>query len=68
MEAGMQDPNKSGEGPLSSKELERDLTDGGATLPQEVAPGHLLPESERDPTETGSGRSGGVAGTILPPD
>ena len=57
--------------PLSSEALKRDeWRDGGASLSREDAPGHTLPESERDASEPESdapSRSG-LAGTIIPPD
>lgn len=66
----MQGSEKTGEGPLSSEELEEDLTEGGASLSEEDAPRHTIPDSERDT----AGAEGGVAGprpisgTMLPPD
>ncbi len=65
------DENKPDEGPLSSEALKRDeWREGGTSLSDKDAPGHTLPESERDAASTGSGHkgSGAVAGTILPPD
>jgi hypothetical protein len=60
-----------GEGPLSSEALKRDeWRDGATRLCPEDAPGHSLPESEGDRASEGGDRqpSGGISGTILPPD
>jgi hypothetical protein len=67
------DEDNQEEGPLKAEALARDKWrgDGGTFLDEKDAPGHTLPESERDrATRGGSGRkgSGAVAGTILPPD
>jgi hypothetical protein len=71
-ELEMNETREEGEGPLSSEELERDEWRRGETrLSQKDAPGHTLPESERDGTvqEGGDGeRPGLVSSTILPPD
>ena len=68
----MDDRKEDGEGPLSSEALKRDEWRGGETqLRQKDAPGHTLPESERDGAaqEGGDGeRPGLVSSTILPPD
>lgn len=58
------------EGPLSSEELARDeWRDDEPRLKESDAPGHTLPESERDPgSSNGGSRTGAVSGTILPPD
>lgn len=58
------------DGPLSSEALKRDEWRGGAaSLAQEDAPGHTLPESERDAADTGEGnRPNPLGGTMLPPD
>jgi hypothetical protein len=59
------------EGPLSSEALKRDEWRGGETIVQkEDASGHTLPASEHDAAAEDEGRqsSGGIAGTILPPD
>jgi hypothetical protein len=59
-------------GPLKAEALARDKWRGNddTFLRQEDAPGHTLPESERDrATDENAGRrSGAVSGTILPPD
>ena len=66
------DGKRKGEGPLSSEELERDEWRGGETrLTQKDAPGHTLPESERDGAAQEGGdseRPGLVSSTLLPPD
>ena len=57
--------------PLEAEALKRDDWRGGATkLSQGDAPGHTLPESERDrAVEDGAQEgSGAISGTILPPD
>jgi hypothetical protein len=68
----MDGKREEGKGPLSSEELERDEWRGGETrLSQKDAPGHTLPESERDGAgQEGSDgeRPGLVSTTILPPD
>ena len=66
-----EDKQEEGEGPLSSEALKRDEWRGGGTrLRKEDAPGHTLPESERDVATEADGRqsSSGISGTILPPD
>jgi hypothetical protein len=65
----MQGSEKTGEGPLSSEELEHD-EQGGATLSQEQAAGHTIPESERDAAAAEGGAAGPrpISGTMLPPD
>lgn len=71
VEPAMDDKRDEDEGPLSSEALERDEWRGEETrLNEGDAPGHTLPESERDrATEGGGGKSSrSVAGTILPPD
>ena len=62
------DENK--DGPLSSEALARDEWRGAApSLEERDAPGHTLPESERDSTfGEEEGRTGAVTGTVLPPD
>jgi hypothetical protein len=67
------DDHDNKEGPLKAEALARDTWrgDGGTFLDESDAPGHTLPESERDrATQGGSGKkgSGAVSGTILPPD
>ncbi len=59
------------ERPLGAETLKRDEWRGDATtLEQKDAPGHTLPEIERDEATDGGAQqgSGAVAGTILPPD
>lgn len=55
--------------PLASEALARDEWRKGETLlDQDDAPGHTLPESERDrATDQGGGGSGGSV-PIMPPD
>lgn len=66
----MQDGQKSGEGPLSSDELDQDRSASGTTIRQGDAPGHTLPKSESDPSETSSdsASSGTIPGIVPPPD
>jgi hypothetical protein len=68
----MDDRKEEAKGPLSSEELERDEWRGGETrLTQKDAPGHTLPESERDGAVQEGGdseRPGLVSSTPLPPD
>ena len=67
----MQDKKEDREGPLSSEAAARDDWRGGeASLSPRDAPGHSLPESERDSAaDQDAGRSSGpIPGTIFPPD
>jgi hypothetical protein len=59
------------EAPLSSEARKRGEWRGeGASLRQEVVPGHTLPESERAAAsdESGGKTKGGLTGAIMPPD
>ncbi len=67
----MDDRKRTEEGPLSSEELAQDeWRDGGTYLEESDAPGHTLPESERDRArmKPGSGDDTSAPGTIFPPD
>jgi hypothetical protein len=72
VEPKMDDKREEGEGPLSSEALKRDEWRGGETsLDPKDAPGHTLPESERNKAAQDGGgdqRPGLVSTTILPPD
>lgn len=63
-----------GEGPLKAEALARDEWRGGETfLDESDAPGHTLPESERDRARLkggggDQGSGGGTAGIVPPPD
>jgi hypothetical protein len=64
------DQKEQRQGPLSSQELESDAGEGGTFLDEDAAPGHTLPESERDRSMGGNreGQERAVTGTMLPPD
>jgi len=66
----MDERDESREGPLKSEELARDeWRDDEPGLKERDAPGHTLPESERDASGSeGGSRTGAISGTILPPD
>ncbi len=53
---------------LKAEAAKREEWRGGASVNEGDAPGHTLPESERDQTQSAEGGSGGVPGTIRPPD
>lgn len=65
------DDGKGEDDPLQAEARARGKwRDDEATLRDSDAPGHTLPESERDSGSSGGsgGGSGGVPGTISPPD
>ena len=64
------DKSKSQKDPLEAEAKKREEWRGGETsLGRYDAPGHTLPESERDgAADAGSDARGAVSGTILPPD
>ena len=58
------------EAPLEAEQRNRGKWRGGETiLPEDVASGHTLPESERDRATSGSapGKAGAAAPSIVPP-
>jgi hypothetical protein len=56
-------------GPLQSEQLERDKWREGETLlDEDDAPGHTLPESERDRAKDDQERRTGSITPIIPPD
>lgn len=58
-----------GEGPLKAEALARDeWREGETVLDEGDAPGHTLPESERDRARMKSPGGGGSAGPMGPPD
>jgi hypothetical protein len=55
--------------PLESEQINRDKWRGGETLiPPSAAPGHTLPESERDrATDDAGGHGAQAAPSVIPP-
>ena len=63
------DDRSENEGPIKSEQLERDKWREGETfIDQDDAPGHTLPESERDRGKDDQGRQGGSITPVIPPD